>query len=85
MGYFEKLFNKAMIRIYGSSIRHGGRVLEEGDKDVQLEKAVVNRLVTSSPGKQKQFLGRSIWLRCRKELEFFFREILGFVNSRSGY
>jgi hypothetical protein len=55
LGYFEKLVNMILIKIYGSSVSRGQNTVEEGDNDVQIEKAEVNRLVTSSSGEFVKF------------------------------
>lgn len=53
LGYFEKLVNLVLIRIYGSSVRQEDNVFESGDTDVQLEKANVDRLMSTSSGNLK--------------------------------
>ena len=50
MGYFEKTMNKLVIKMYGTSVVAGGTVSEEGDADVQREKAAVDSLANSTPG-----------------------------------
>ena len=45
-GYFQKLMNVLVITLHGTSVTHG-RVLDVGDKNVQREKAAVDRVAFS--------------------------------------
>ena len=54
LGYFEKLVNKALIKIYGNKLSRGQNVSEAdiaGDREVQDEKARVDQIVRAPVGK----------------------------------